>query len=46
MVKTGLMSTRGIESGIDINYPDINFYDVDLDNRYLPMDIFYPKSTK
>ncbi len=34
------------KSGIDINYPVINYIDVDLDNRYLSMDIFYPKSTK
>ena len=34
------------KSLIDINYPDINHFDVVLDNRYLSMDIFYPKSTK
>ncbi len=34
------------KSGIDINYPVINYIDVNLDNRYLSMDIFYPKSTK
>ncbi len=34
------------KSGIDTNYPVINYFDVDLDNKYLSMDIFYPKSTK
>jgi hypothetical protein len=36
----------GKKSGIDINYPFINYFDVDLDKKYLLMDIFYPKSTK
>lgn len=31
---------------IDINYPVIDYFDVDLDNKYLSMDILYPKSTK
>ena len=31
---------------IDTNYPVINFFSVDLDNIYLSMDIYYPKSTK
>ena len=31
---------------IDVNYPVINYFDVDLDNKYLSRDIFYPKSTK
>ncbi len=34
------------KSGIDTNYRIINYIDVDLDNKYLSMDIFYPKSTK
>ena len=34
------------KSGIDINYPVINYFSVDLDNRYLSMDIYYPESTK
>ena len=34
------------KTGIDINYPVINYIDVDMDNRYLSKDIFYPKSTK
>ena len=34
------------KSEIDIFYTVINYIDVDLDNRYLSMDIFYPKSTK
>ena len=34
------------KSWTDTNYPFINYFDVDLDNRYLSMDIFYPKSTK
>lgn len=27
---------------IDTKYPIINYFSVDLDNRYLLMDIFYP----
>ncbi len=47
MVKTGLMSTLMMKkSEIDIFYPVINYIDVDLDNKYLSMDILYPKSTK
>ena len=34
------------KSRIDTNYPVINYFDVVLDNRYLSIDIFYPKSTK
>ncbi len=34
------------KSGIDTNYPVINYYDVVMDNRYLSIDIFYPKRTK
>ena len=34
------------KSRIDIKYPFINYYDVDLDKIYLSIDIFYPKSTK
>ncbi len=34
------------KSGIDTNYPVINYFDVVLDNRYLSIDIYYPKSTK
>ena len=33
------------KSGMDINYPFINYFDVDLDNKYLSIDIYYPKST-
>ena len=33
------------KSCADINYPFINYLDVDLDNRYLSIDIYYPKST-
>ena len=34
------------KTGIDANYPFINYFGVDLDNRYLSKDVFYPKSTK
>ena len=38
-------SFKDEKSGIDINYPIINYFDVDLDNICLSMDIYYPKST-
>ena len=31
------------KSGLDINYPVINYFDVVLDKKYLSVDIFYPK---
>jgi hypothetical protein len=34
------------KSEIDTNYPDIGYFNVDLDKKYLLMDIFYPKSSK
>ena len=34
------------KSRIDIYYPFINYYDVDLDNKYPSIDIYYPISTK
>ena len=33
------------KSGIGIYYPIINYFGIVLDNRYLSIDIFYPKST-
>jgi hypothetical protein len=42
-----LISTlRTKKTGIDKNHPFINYFDVDLDKKYLSMDIFYPKSTE
>ena len=32
--------------GANVYYPVINCFDVDLDIKYLSMDIYYPKSTK
>ena len=31
------------KSGIDTNYPFINYNDAVLDKKYLSLDIFYPK---
>jgi len=47
-VQTGLMLTPGMKkkSEIDMFYPVVNYIGVVLDNIYLSVDAYYPKSNK
>jgi len=46
VVRTFVATNDVQESEIEINYPVISYFDVDLDKKYPLIDIFYPKSTK